>query len=156
MADIEILTILGAMKQSLADALDREYDGAHLCQVLIAPGDLMAWDFEDTAWVRLGSANPTQDFPTPDLTARSCASTLAYEVEVGVLRKAPIFDDRGRAPSVEEQEKAVITQMRDMEAMREAIRTAPVDMKILGDYLPAGPEGGLFGGIWSVTVGMDL
>ena len=132
------------------------------CSVTIQPGNAVVFDFAEecsgTAWVRLVSANPTVAFPAADTNLNTCAYTLAFNVEVGMLGPAPMIDESmGQyiLPSDTELFDASMRQMEEMQMMHEALRRADIPQKIIGDYSPQGPEGGVLGGIWTVVVGGD-
>lgn len=132
------------------------------CSITIQPGNAVVFDFDEDcrgmAWVRLVSSNPTASFPTPAATLNNCAYTLAYTVEVGMIGPAPqMTDTMGEfaLPDDVELFEASMRQAEELEMMHQAIRSAKIPEKILGDYTPQGPEGGVMGGIWTVTVGGD-
>lgn len=132
------------------------------CTCSVLPGGDVAFDHctecsDDKcgqAWVRLTNAFPSQQLPEPDVTG-TCASRLAYTLEVGVVRCAPMPDSAGNPPSVDEQLAAVRLQMADMAAMRRAIACCLAGNQdrdyILEPYLPYPTLGGCVGGAWTVT-----
>lgn len=150
---------------ALLDSLTAEFRAAglheDLCSMTIQPGAIVPADYGDCggmAWVRLASSNPTVSFPTGDLTINNCAYSLAHVVEVGAFRAGPLPEQVGGGvvlPTDEEQFEAARMQFADMAAMRRAITKAPIDYKILGTYQPIGPQGGVLGGTWTVTVGRE-
>lgn len=151
----ELLECLTA--QIKAKGLEDQY-----CSITVQPGNAVVFDFgEDcagTAWVRLVSANPTAAFPTPDVSVNNCAYTLAFTVEVGMIGPAPQLDEAmGEyiVPGDVEMFEASMRQLAEMQMIYDAIRSADIPEKIVGDYAPQGPEGGVLGGTWTVTVGGD-
>jgi hypothetical protein len=136
-----------------------------VCTASLYPGESVPIDYAECggmAWVRLVSANPSASFPSQDTSLNNCASTLAYAVEMGVLRKAPIaesiLDSQIELPSEEENSQTAREQADDVERMYRAIQNAArdIDLVVAGSYAPAGPDGGVVGGTWSLTVGADL
>lgn len=136
-----------------------------LCTVSLYPGDSVPIDYAECggmAWVRLLTANPSAAFPAPDVTINNCASTLAFPLEMGILRRAPLADSILDAsidlPSEEENTKSTHEQLDDVERMYRAIQRAArdIDLVVAGSYTPAGPDGGVVGGTWTLTVGSDI
>lgn len=134
------------------------------CSVTIQPGTAVVFDFgpesdcRGTAWVRLVSANPTASFPAPDTTVNNCISLLAYTVEMGALFPAPVMEETLGAfilPEDIELFEASMRQVREMTMMHKALKAAAIPEKVLGDYAPIGPEGGVLGGTWTLVVGGD-
>lgn len=107
------------------------------------------------AWVRLDTSFPSTTFPQPDQLA-SCTTLMAAVLEVGVLRPVMLGTDR-RAPSMDELVAATRLQLSDRTAMQKAIQCCvtgtDVDfVYLMGDYSPEGPQGGLVGGSWTLTI----
>lgn len=133
-----------------------------LCFCGLVPGEQVAWDYvgasggDGMAWVRLMNVYPSTTFPTTDSTLRSCASPLAAQVELGILRCAPMPGDDGTPPSMAAQWEATRLQMADMRALYAAVKCCYAkhkDAMVLGQYAPAGPAGGVVGGTWQVWLG---
>jgi len=156
--DAPITTLMAMYQQCLCEQI--EADGLpETCFCGLLPGQNLANDYGDDgmAWVRLVATHPSRQFPQEDDTWTPCAAPMAYTLEMGVLRCAPVFkDSRGNPPSLEAQFEAVRLQMADMEAMKKAIAccNTPPDWDVaLGTYVPFGPDGGRVGGIWTFSVG---
>jgi hypothetical protein len=143
----------------------REAGGEEVCSTAIYPGDSVALDYAECggmAWVRLATANPSRVFPTPVNDLSACASSLAYTVEMGVMRSAPLatalLADAGvDLPDDSENTASAYEVLDDVDAMYKAIQMAARDIEYLipGSYTPVGPVGGAVGGTWSLTVGDD-
>lgn len=132
------------------------------CSVTVQPGNAVVFDFggecTGMAWVRLVGASPTSAFPSPETRVNACAITLAYTVEVGMVGPAPVLEDNmGNFSLPEDTElfEAAMRQAEEMQMMFDAIRAAAIPEKVIGDYAPQGPEGGVMGGLWTVIVGGD-
>lgn len=132
------------------------------CSITVQPGNAVVFDFADecagTAWIRMVSANPTVSFPTPATSVDNCVQTLAFTVEVGMIGPAPQLDDTlGEfiVPDDVEMFEASMRQLEELQMMYDAIRKADIPEKVIGDYAPQGPEGGVMGGTWTVVVGGD-
>lgn len=141
-------------------AKDRE---DRYCSITIQPGNAVVFDFGDEgcegmAWVRLVAANPTVAFPTADTSMNNCVQLLAFVVEVGMIGPAPKIEDQFGTfvvPEDTELFEASMRQAEELQMMYAAIRSADIPQKVVGDYTPQGPEGGVMGGTWTLTVGGD-
>ena len=154
--------ILAELLESLTAQIRAKGMEDQYCSITIQPGNAVVFDFGDDcsgmAWVRLISSNPTSAFPTPAATMNNCALTLAYTVEVGMIGPAPVIEDRlGNfvLPEDTEQFEASMRQADELQMMYDAIRSANIPEKVVGDYTPQGPDGGVLGGTWTVMVGGD-
>lgn len=118
------------------------------------------------AWVRLVGAFPSSSFPVPDdgLQQSSCATPLAYEVEIGVGRCAPRAEGREVLPSEQALFDAQRLYMSDMRAAKRALlcclpeaqRKAEPGRQLvvsLGAYRPLDNAGGKSGGVWQGFIG---
>lgn len=134
------------------------------CFCGVIPGGLAAFDYCTCqgacgqAWTRLVTAYPSVNFPNQSLSA-TCDQPLAFVIEVGIVRCAPVSNKDGVPPSVSAQLEATRLQMADMAAMVRAIKCCmghdedDEDLDYaLGVYTPTPPGGGCLGGTWSVTV----
>lgn len=148
---------------SLAQCLCEEITAAGLpptCFCGVLPGALVAADYvtpeQGMAWVRLTGGWPYRtSVNAQDNTPSSCLAPLGFSLEVGVLWCAPVSGARGQAPTVEAQFEAVRVQMAGMGAIHRAITCClPTGRSqvVLGTYTPHGPQGGVVGGWWDVTV----
>lgn len=159
---------LPEMMAALLEALTAQIRAAgkadDYCAVTIYPGTGVPVDFgpesdcRGTAWVRLVSASPSVAFPSPAMTVDNCGYTLAYIVEMGMVGPAPVMEERlGRlvVPDDVEQFEASMRMFAELEMMHAAIKAAGIDQLILGDWTPQGPEGGVMGGLWTMTIGGD-
>lgn len=146
----------------LLEALKAEFEQRFIpvpCRMDVLPGDLVAFDFtnEDCgalSWARIVAVYPSRDFPAPDNTPGDYL-TLAFSVELGTIRTAPIPDNAEPA-TYEEQFDTTRLQMADMEAMLQVLcaYADTHDLTVLiGTYSPTGPGGGAVGGTWSATFG---
>lgn len=144
--------------------LQKPGQNADLCAIGPMPGSDVPYDYGQEScggilWVRLASANPSASFPLADVTVDNCAVTLAYPLELGIMRPAPLAEMMGeelQLPTDAENAAAVEQQMKDLESMYIAIRALGDDVESVlpGIYTPRGPEGGVVGGTWTLTVGL--
>lgn len=136
---------------------------ANLCATTKYPGEAAPLDYAECGgmlWVRLDTSAPTTQFPSPEGRPNVCASTLAYRVEVGLMRPSPIPENvmgDFQLPTDEEHSAATDLQLDDMEAIYRGLVRASRDIEMvsIGTYAPAGPVGGTVGGLWTLTVGNE-
>lgn len=139
--------------------------GSGLCAKAIYPGNAIPADYgiDDCggmAWVQLQSASPSATFPQPLADLNSCTYSLAYTIDVGIMRPVKVPEAVGRSisfPTDEENRAAAVSQLDDMEAMHVAINRAraDIDLMVLNQYTPEGPEGGVVSGVWTMQVGNE-
>lgn len=152
---------------ALVVELDKAGDAENFCAKAIYPGDAAPLDYgtgEDCggmAWVRLAGAFPTAAFPSPVQTVDNCEYTLGFNMEMALMRPSPLPEEFGRnfeLPGDDEHITASHNQFDDMMLMHRAVKAArrEIDFVILGTYTPLGPVGGVVGGSWTLTAGMDL
>lgn len=109
------------------------------------------------AWVRLASAFPARGVGVPETTPANCASSIGLTVEIGALRCIRI-EENGLALPADEMLEAVRLQRADMLAIMRAIMCCDgldSNQYSLGAYTPVGPEGGIVGGFWLLSVLVD-
>lgn len=159
-------TLVWPAMTALAECLCTEIIASGLpptCLCGVLPGEQIDASYvsssEGMAWVRLAGAYPYQSFPNATVSGNSCVMPLAFEIEVGALWCAPVGDSRGNPPSMEAQFETAEIQVAAMAAMHRAIRCClPTEraQSALGQYTPAGPEGGVVGGTWNLYVAENL
>lgn len=136
------------------------FHGEELCFCGLQFGDLVPIDLLEkksvgagVAWVRMAQAFPSTSFPNPDEGSGTCATLLAYEVEVAIARCVPILDRNGKPPSVAQSLEAARLQLADMAAMRRAVACCfgggDIDYTLM-QYQPIPVSGGVGGGFWTV------
>lgn len=162
--NMTIQQMLAELLEALAAQIKAKGKEEDYCTITVQPGNAVVFDFgpdsdcAGTAWVRLVSANPSVSFPAADVGINNCAYSLAYVVEMGMLAPAPVMEDRlgtFMVPEDTELFDASMRQSAELEMMYAALRAAKIPEKVIGTYTPAGPEGGVVGGMWTVTVGGD-
>jgi hypothetical protein len=115
------------------------------------------------AWVRLVGSYPSTVFPQPDDGTLTCATPLAYEVEIGVARPAPRAEGRNLFPDKQAMFEAQRLYASDMRAAKRALLCClPAAQKAagepplrlaLGQYAPMEYGGGKSGGTWQGFIG---
>jgi hypothetical protein len=157
-------TVAWPVLTGLTDCLCTELVTAGLPPTCICspmPGEGIATDYvspeQGMAWVRVASVYPSGTFPAQDQGASGCLMPMAVQLEVGVLYCAPVTEGRSNTPpGLGAMFDATRLQMAAMAAMLRAIECclggASTKGVALGTYTPAGPDGGVVGGSWQVTV----
>lgn len=101
------------------------------------------------AWVRVANINVTE--LSEGFGRSACANSMSITLEVGVLRCVEIPED-GEAPTASGMLAAAMQAMTDMKKIQCAALACEVWDKItIGSWLPLGPLGGQYGGVWSFT-----
>lgn len=157
---------------ALTACLCEEIEHADLpepCQCSVVPGAEAILDYcgecdgsdcGGQAWVRLVGAYPSSQFPAIDDLAATCATSLAYLVEVGIARCIHVgkMNSFGgfTPPSSDDLLSSVRVQTADMAAMRRAIACCLTEKYDdltynLGQYTPLS-GGDCNGGTWQFTV----
>jgi hypothetical protein len=135
----------------------------NLCATTKYPGEAAPLDYAECGgmlWVRLATTAPTTQFPNAESRPNVCASTLAFNLEVGLMRPSPIPEDTFgdfQLPSDQEHSESTDRQMDDMEAIYRGLVRASRDIEMvsIGSYTPVGPVGGTVGGTWTLVVGNE-
>jgi len=132
------------------------------CFCGVMPGASVALDYATNcgdncgmAWVRAVSVFPSTNFPSLDTGFTRCNYPLAFTAEVGVIRCMEVPAD-GEPPSLASLLASAQLQLADMAAMRRAIVCCSTSGDVvLGAYTPTGPQGGVVGGSWLVSLPAD-
>lgn len=99
-------------------------------------------------WVRVVQISPAVQDESWD---GSCSLVLQIELEVGVLRCVEI-PEGGEAPTESGVLEAAMISMDDMNTIQCAgMSSEAFDSLTLGTWVPLGPSGGQYGGVWSFT-----
>lgn len=102
-------------------------------------------------WVRVVDVQPMQGL-IEGWEGDSCGLGLSMNLEVGILRCIEI-PDRGEAPTATDVMAASFQALADMRAILcAAMGCEAWDRLGVGQWNPAGPLGGQYGGIWTFTV----
>jgi hypothetical protein len=130
-----------------------------VCTAAIFPGEEVAWDYcgecaSDKCgfvYVKMAQTYPSSIFPQPDLEL-GCGSTLAFQLELGVVRCLQVMDDDGDAPDPDALSASALAMMDDMLAIRYAASMHAPKTHVLSNWVPQGPLGGCVGGYWTLFV----
>lgn len=133
-----------------------------VCFCGVLPGEVASADYmggcgrkNGMAWVRVKSLYPSTSVGTADLTIGNCGKELGMDVEVGVMRLYSVGDSRGNPPTPKQSLDAAALQILDAQTMLAAINCCEEISSrdyVVGQYEPLGPEGGVVGGIWTVSL----
>lgn len=103
------------------------------------------------AWVRLltGLSQSAQT----NASGGSCAATITFQVEVGLLRciEMPEMDE---SYDPDELEASAAIQISDMLLLHGIIRCGDLPITDM-EYIPQGPLGGFVGGVWVATISVN-
>lgn len=107
------------------------------------------------AWVRFVTGYPSTEVGVALQTPNNCKSNgFGYDLEVGITRCVTIPDD-GEAMDHAEMLAASQLQIADMLTMQQALLCCNAlnsEDFVLGAYIPIGPEGGILGGRWILSI----
>lgn len=109
------------------------------------------------AWVRLVSVYPSNQVGVLITEPGNCAFGLGIDIEMGMLRCIEVGGEDGSPPSAAELLAASQLQVADALLMQRALyccTAIPQKEVILGTYQSLGPEGGLVGGAYSISMGV--
>lgn len=155
---------LSSQLEDLATCLCAEVGGDTMCYCGVIVGDDIydlsgvGGDCEDAcgqAWVRVTDSFMASTLGVQDVDGGNCGLEMNVVVEVGVLRCLRI-PEKGEANTAEEMVAAFEQQQSDMLAIRRALLCCDsIDSQdvILGTFAPIGPQGGLYGGVWTAIIG---
>ena len=108
-------------------------------------------------WTRLSMAYPAQAVGQPMAIPDNCGASIGLTLELGALRCIRIEASGDPLPA-EEMLEATRLQTADMLALVRAVKCCAAldgNQYILGQYTPIGPEGGVVGGVWSLSILVD-
>lgn len=143
----------------LSQCLCEQYDDDKVCFCGVFFGQQVTTEYVHCglqAWVRLVESYPSTEFPIRDADPAHFNAPMADTIEVGVVRPT-ILGEARELPSQDDWLALMLDCLADREKMLRAIRCCldtpadPVSHTITG-YTPMGPQGGVIGGIWSITI----
>ena len=155
---------LTALATCLCAAIEDDPDVPGVCYCGIIPGNAIpveyTGDCDDkcgAAWVRLTSAYPSNQVGVLHVQPTACDAGMGMDVEVGILRCISVGNAQGGPPEPAELLAAAELAIADALLMWKAVLCCPAytghDV-ILGQYQPIGPEGGLVGGVFNLSMGV--
>jgi len=154
------LTLLAACLCTAIEDPDNGVPGVCFCGIV--PGDSVPAEYAGDcntvcgiAWIRLVSAYPSNAVGVLKTEPGNCAFGLGMDVEMGILRCITIGDPDGTGPSPQELVDAAQLQIADALVMQQALFCCdgvPNKDVILGLYQSLGPEGGLVGGSYNMSM----
>jgi len=127
------------------------------CSITVQPGNAVSFDFGPEsgcggiAWTRLVASSPA-------VGANGCVMWLVHTIEVGMVGPVPGLEYTLGEYSVPEDTElfdAAQRQSDELVMLFTALKNSGVEGLTIGDYAPSGPEGGVMGGYFTVTVDGD-
>ena len=113
-------------------------------------------DMCGAAWVRLISVYPSDAIGVIVTEPGNCLHGIGIDLEMGIIRCLSVGDEQGNPPPPEELLAATDLAIRDATLMMKALaccESIPPKDVVLGQYQPIGPEGGIIGGSFFVSMG---
>lgn len=137
-----------------------------LCDVAfcgIVPGEAAAGDYfqcgsstlNGMAWVRLSTSYMASSVGQADLSIGNCTKEIGVDIEIGIMRCAALASVSGSPPKPSVVHEAAAQQLADMETLFRTVTCCPeVSSRdyVIGSYAPLGPEGGIVGGILTISL----
>ena len=156
---ISPIKVMAALLESLTAEIRKAGKEGDYCSITVQPGTAVAFDFGPEsdgcggiAWVRLVASSPA-------VGSNGCIMWMVHTIEVGMAGPVPGLDystmEGYTLPSDEELFDAATRQSDEMMMLIAALNNAGVEGLTIGDYAPSGPEGGVLGGYFTVTVEPD-
>jgi hypothetical protein len=156
---------LTALATCLCAAIEDPDSGVPgVCFCGIIPGNAIPVEYTGdcndkcgAAWVRLTTAYPANAVGVLNTQATACDSGMGIDVEIGILRCISVGDAQGNPPEPAELLAGAELAMDDLMLMWRAVLCCDAfDSRdvILGQYQPVGPEGGLVGGAFTLSMGV--
>lgn len=132
-------------------------DNMCFCGVLVGETTIADYigDCEDCgmAWVRVSAMYPAVGVNLPSTLPNNCNAMLGVDIEIGVLRCISVGASDGSPPTAAEMLASAQEVSDDALAMRRAVICCPADIDyVLGTYSPIGPQGGIVGGTWNLSL----
>jgi hypothetical protein len=153
-----VISILAELLESLTAQIRAAGKEDEYCSITVQPGNAVTFDFGPEsgcggiAWTRLIGSTPT-------VGGNKCIAWMTHTIEIGVVGPVPGLDysEIGgyEIPSDVELFEAAQRQSDEMQMMIAALNSADVEDLTVGAYAPSGPEGGVLGGTFTVTVEVD-
>lgn len=130
-----------------------------VCVCGVMPGIQVAMDYagdcDDAcgmAWVRLLTSYPSVAVGLRTDRPGNCSAGIGLEVEMGIVRCLNVGDGTN-PPDPADLSAAALLQSADMMAMWRAVACCRNSKDwALGPYAPYGPEGGLVGGLLTMSI----
>jgi hypothetical protein len=153
------IKILAPMLEALTQQIRLAGKEDEYCSITVQPGTAVAFDFGPEsdgcggiAWVRLVASSPA-------VGSNGCIMWMTHTIEIGMAGPVPGLDYSSvggyTLPTDEELFDASSRQSDEMMMMIAALNSVDIDGLTIGDYSPSGPEGGVLGGYFTVTVEPD-
>lgn len=151
------IQILAELLEALSAQIRAAGKEDDYCSVTVQPGNAVSFDFGPEsgcggiAWTRLVASGPAPG-------GNSCTAWLVHTIEVGMVGPVPGLEytlGEYTVPDDVELFDAAQRQSDELVMMFTALQRSGVAGLTIGDYAPSGPEGGVMGGYFTVTVDGD-
>jgi hypothetical protein len=151
------IQILAALLEALTAQITAAGKEDEYCSITVQPGTAVSFDFGPEsgcggiAWTRLVASSPA-------VGSNGCVMWMVHTIEVGMVAPVPGLDyvlGEFTVPSDAELFDAASRQSDEFVMLFDALKGAGVPGLTVGDYAPSGPEGGVLGGYFTVTVEPD-
>lgn len=148
------IAVLAALLESLTAQIRAAGKEDDYCSITVQPGNAVSFDFgpesgcAGIAWTRLIAASPV-------VGANKCLMWMDFTIEIGMVSPVVGLDytlGEYSVPGDTELFDAAARQSDEFMLLFKALETSGVDGLVVGDYAPSGPEGGVMGGYFTVTV----
>lgn len=130
-----------------------------VCLCTLLPGSAVPQDYcqgqgcGGMAWVRNHDLTPNDAF---DGRGVGCFTPMLATVELGIIRSVPTPGYNG-LPSEDDHLEMSVRQMEDMSAACRAMQACSQSHEFtVGGYTPIGPQGGCFGGAWTLSFDVEM
>lgn len=151
------IQILAALLESLTAQIVAAGKEDDYCSLTVQPGNAISFDFGPEsgcggiAWTRLVASSPA-------IGQNGCVMWLVHTIEVGMVGPVPGLEytlGEYTVPTDEELFDAASRQSDEQQMLFAALKGSGLRGLTVGDYAPSGPEGGVMGGYFTVTVDPD-
>lgn len=148
------IEVLAALLEALTAQIREAGKEDDYCSITVQPGNAVSFDFGPESgcggivWTRLVTAAPA-------VGSNNCVLWMDYTLEVGMAGPVPGLEytlGEYSVPTDAELFEAASRQSDEFMMMYRALKGADIPGLRFGDYAPSGPEGGVMGGTFTVTV----
>lgn len=148
------IQILAGLLEALTAQIRAAGKEDSYCSITVQPGNAVSFDFGPEsdcggiAWTRLVASSPA-------VGRNECVMWMVHTIEVGMVGPVPGLEytlGEYSVPDDAELFDAATRQSDEFVMLFNALQGAGIPGLTIGDYLPSGPEGGVLGGSFTVTV----
>lgn len=135
--------------------------GYPVSRIGVVHGEVV-WDecCEGYLYIRVMQNTRANPFPQASTAPTTCSLIPTAQVELGILRCAPVMDDNGVAPSAAEQSEFAQTAIRDKSILYHVLMSHYPDWAkfpvVIDKWTPLNIQGGCGGGAWQFYIDVAL